>query len=59
MLSQKDYNVTMRLCLSVDYVKSVRPRFTVKKKKFFYLQGNPGWGWDPVLHYFKKSEDNR
>lgn len=22
-------------------------------------QGNPGWGYDNVLHYFKKSEDNR
>lgn len=21
--------------------------------------GNPGWGYDTVLHYFKKSEDNR
>ncbi|XP_050730069.1 glucose dehydrogenase [FAD, quinone]-like [Eriocheir sinensis] len=21
--------------------------------------GNPGWGYDHVLHYFKKSEDNR
>lgn len=21
--------------------------------------GNPGWGWNNVLHYFKKSEDNR
>ncbi|XP_055845318.1 glucose dehydrogenase [FAD, quinone] [Episyrphus balteatus] len=21
--------------------------------------GNPGWGYDNVLHYFKKSEDNR
>ncbi|XP_031630820.1 glucose dehydrogenase [FAD, quinone]-like [Contarinia nasturtii] len=21
--------------------------------------GNPGWGWKNVLHYFKKSEDNR
>ncbi|XP_011868579.1 PREDICTED: glucose dehydrogenase [FAD, quinone]-like [Vollenhovia emeryi] len=21
--------------------------------------GNPGWGYDQVLHYFKKSEDNR
>ncbi|XP_076054179.1 glucose dehydrogenase [FAD, quinone]-like [Oratosquilla oratoria] len=21
--------------------------------------GNPGWGFDEVLHYFKKSEDNR
>ena len=21
--------------------------------------GNPGWGFDDVLHYFKKSEDNR
>lgn len=21
--------------------------------------GNPGWGYDSVLHYFKKSEDNR
>jgi len=23
------------------------------------LQGNPGWGYQTVLHYFKKSEDNR
>jgi len=22
-------------------------------------QGNPGWGYNTVLHYFKKSEDNR
>jgi len=22
-------------------------------------QGNPGWGYQTVLHYFKKSEDNR
>ncbi|XP_014475855.1 PREDICTED: uncharacterized protein LOC106745092 [Dinoponera quadriceps] len=22
-------------------------------------QGNPGWGWREVLHYFKKSEDNK
>ena len=22
-------------------------------------EGNPGWGYDTVLHYFKKSEDNR
>lgn len=22
------------------------------------LMGNPGWGWDSVLEYFKKSEDN-
>ena len=22
-------------------------------------QGNPGWGYQQVLHYFKKSEDNR
>ncbi|XP_023338867.1 glucose dehydrogenase [FAD, quinone], partial [Eurytemora carolleeae] len=22
-------------------------------------QGNPGWGYETVLHYFKKSEDNR
>ena len=21
--------------------------------------GNPGWGYDQALHYFKKSEDNR
>jgi len=21
--------------------------------------GNPGWGYNEVLHYFKKSEDNR
>lgn len=21
--------------------------------------GNPGWGWDQALYYFKKSEDNR
>ena len=21
--------------------------------------GNPGWGYEEVLHYFKKSEDNR
>ncbi len=23
------------------------------------LDGNPGWSYDQVLHYFKKSEDNR
>ena len=21
--------------------------------------GNPGWGYEEALHYFKKSEDNR
>lgn len=26
---------------------------------FLFVQGNPGWGYHTVLHYFKKSEDNR
>lgn len=26
---------------------------------YWEQQGNPGWNYDNVLHYFKKSEDNR